>query len=345
MRVLLTGDQGYIGSVLGPMLQDAGYDVVGLDIGFFAENKLVDIPDTYPRFVCDLRDVSSSIFKDVDAVIHLAGLSNDPLGELAPGITKVINHDATVRFAKLAKNAGVGRFIYASSQSMYGVADTDIELDEYESEKNPVTAYAEHKWTAELALNDLNDESFTVVSFRPSTVFGASPRLRTDIVFNNLVACAYTTGTIEIKSDGTPWRPIVHVRDVCQAFMAGLKAPVDLISGKAYNVGVPGGNYTVREIAEAAARAVPGCDLKFTNEHTDPRSYRVCFDRINGELSKYFRPEWDLEKGGQELVSFFREVDFSEEMFRGKSTVRLQQINSLISDGLLGSDLRFGGAV
>ena len=341
MKILITGDVGYVGSVLVPKAIERGHEVVGFDVGYFKDSNIADCFADYERFDCDIRKIEEKHLKGVDAVIHLAGLSNDPLGELAPNITQIINHDATLIFANLAKSAGVKRFVYASSQSMYGVSDTDDELDEYTSKKNPVTAYAKVKWTAEQELNELNDDAFNVVSFRPSTVFGASPRLRTDIVFNNLVACAYTTGNIEIKSDGSPWRPIVHVQDVCQAFLAGIEAPSDLIAGKAFNVGVLGGNYTVRDIAEAAAQACPGSTLSFTGEHTDPRSDKVCFDRIHNELGDYFKPEWNLEKGGKELVSFFNKISFTEEMFRGRSTVRLQQINHLIESGRLDLDLNF----
>ena len=186
--------------------------------------------------------------------------------------------------------------------------DTDIELEEDNSEKNAITAYARTKWEAECELKEMNDDNFTVVCFRPSTVFGASPRLRCDIVFNNLVACAYTTGKIEIKSDGTPWRPVVHVKDVCAAYIAGLEAPKELVGGRSYNVGIPNGNFTVRDLAEAAQRTVPGSELTFTGEHgKDARTYRVSFSRILTELQDYYQPEWNLDRGGQDLVDLFRQ--------------------------------------
>ena len=196
-------------------------------------------------------------FTGIDAVIHLAALSNDPLGELDPRLTEEINFKGTLRVAELAKQAKVKRFVYASSQSMYGVADTSHELAEDEAGPYGVTAYARTKWDAELALKKMSSPNFAVVCFRPSTVFGASPRLRCDIVFNNLVACAYTTGKIEIKTDGTPWRPVVHIKDVSNAFIAGLEAPLELVMGESFNVGIPNGNYTVRDLAEAAQRSVP----------------------------------------------------------------------------------------
>ncbi len=340
-NVLVTGDRGYVGSVLVPYLQQRGYSVVGLDAGYFSECLLLPEEASYRRITGDVREVGAEVLEGVEAVIHLAALSNDPLGELDPSLTEAINRDATVRLAQLARQAGVRRFIYSSSQSMYGVSATDAELDEERSEKNPLTAYARTKWEAECALKELAGDDFLVVCFRPSTVFGASPRLRCDIVFNNLVACAYTTGRIEIKSDGTPWRPVIHVRDVCAAFLAGLEAPAELINGHSYNVGIPNGNYTVRQLAEAAQRAVPGSRLTFTGEHgKDSRTYRVSFRRILGELKDYFRPEWDLDRGGRELVEFFRQVGFTEEQFRGRTCNRLGQLRHLIDAGVVDSHLK-----
>ena len=340
-HVLLTGDRGYIGSVLGPLLQGRGYRVTGLDVGYFAECLLRPSPVSYRQVTADVRDVGPEIFEGVDAVIHLAGLSNDPLGDFDEHLTDEINRDATIRLARLAKERGVRRFVYASSQSMYGISASDAEQDEDNSEKRPLTAYARTKWESECAIKELAGGGFTVVCFRPSTVFGASPRLRCDIVYNNLVACAYTTGRIEIKSDGTPWRPVVHVRDVGSAFMAGLEAPESLVQGRSYNIGIPDGNFTVRQLAEAAQRAVPGSTLKFTGEHGgDSRTYRVGFNRILTELKDYFRPEWDLDRGGREPVAMFKEVGFTEEQFRGPTCVRLSQLRRLMSSGALSADLR-----
>jgi nucleoside-diphosphate-sugar epimerase len=276
-----------------------------------------------------------------DAIVHLAGLSNDPMGELNPGLTEEINFRGTVNLARLSKKAGVERFVYASSQSMYGISDTENELDEDDSEKNPVTAYARTKWEAELELKKMHSNDFVVACFRPSTVFGASPRFRSDIVYNNLVACAYTTGRIEILSDGSPWRPVVHVKDVCQAFISGLEAPPELVGGKAFNVGIPEGNFTVKELAEAAQRSVPGCELVFLNEHTDPRTYRVSFKRILSKLKDYFQPEFDLDRGGMELVDYFDKVNFTEKDFRGRTCNRLAQLKFLQENHSINNQLRF----
>jgi len=243
----------------------------------------------------------------------------------------------------MAKEAGVKRFVYASSQSMYGISNTDAELDEDDSEKNPATAYAIAKWDAEQELHTMTSQDFVVTSFRPSTVFGASPRLRCDIVFNNLVSCAYTTGKIEIMSDGTPWRPIVHIKDVCSAFISGIEAPASIVSGRAFNVGIQDGNYTVRDIAEAAQRAVPGSELVFTGEHTDPRTYRVSFKRILSELKDYYKPDWNLARGGKELTTLFDKIQFKEEQFRGRNTVRLKQLQYLKETGCLDDSFRIKG--
>jgi len=342
MRVLVTGNNGYIGSMLTGILLECDYDVVGLDTNYYAGSELYPRGYEIKQINKDIRDIKKEDLKDIDAVIHLAALSNDPLGELAPGITEEINRDATIALAKLAKAAGVKRFIYSSSQSMYGVSDTSHELKEEEAGPYGTTAYAKTKWDAEENLKKLNDENFSVVCFRPSTVFGASPSLRCDIVYNNLVACAFTTGKIEIKTDGTPWRPVVHIKDVSEAFIAGLEAPLKLVAGESFNVGIPNGNFTVRDLAEAAQRAVPGSTLTFTGEfNNDQRTYRVSFEKILTTLKDYYKPEWDLDRGGKELVEFFKKNNFTEKDFRGKRTNRLKQINYLLENKKLDEGLRW----
>ena len=341
-KVLVTGDKGYIGSVLTDILLRRGYAVMGVDTGYYKDCLVEPNSTTYSSIDRDIRDISTLDLEGIDSVVHLAALSNDPLGDFAPRLTEQINLEGTIRLAKCAREAGVQRLVYASSQSMYGVSNTDHELDEDDSDKNAITAYARTKWDAELALRKLSDSTFTVVCFRPSTIFGSSPRLRCDIVFNSLVACAYTTGKIEIKSDGTPWRPVVHVRDACSAFIAGLEAPASIVNGRSYNVGIPDGNYSVRELAEAAGRAVPGSVITYTGEHgPDARTYKVSFKRILGELSDWYRPEWDLDRGGQELVELFDRVGFTEDQFRGRETNRLDQLNYLMHAGQLDAELRW----
>jgi nucleoside-diphosphate-sugar epimerase len=341
-RLLVTGNLGYIGSVLVPILVDRGYEVRGLDAGYYADDTLTAVSDpVVSQIRKDVRDVIAEDVEGVDGIIHLAALCNDPLGDLDPNLTDQINFQGTVRLAEVAKEAGVSRFVYSSSQSMYGVAGEGGELDE-DADKNPITAYARTKWAAEQALSKLSGGDFLAVSFRPSTVFGASPRLRSDIVFNNFVGSAYTRNQIRIMSDGTPWRPVVHVRDVSSAYVAGLEAPAELVAGRSFNVGIPDGNYTVRQLAEAAQRAVPGSELTFTGEHgSDSRTYKVSFKRILSELSDYFRPEWDLDKGAAELLDLYRDTDFTEADFTGPKTNRLRRINSLLEAGRIGSDLRW----
>ena len=340
MRILVTGNLGYIGSVLTEVL-NSEYEVIGYDIGFFKDSVLTKTVGPEKQIYKDIRDVNEADIEGVDYIIHLAALSNDPLGELNPDLTKEINFEATKKLALLAKKLGVKRLIYVSSQSMYGISDTSKEVDEINSKKSPVTEYAKTKWDAELFMKSLNDDNFFTVSFRPSTVFGVSPRLRCDIVYNNLVACAYTTNKIEIKSDGTPWRPVIHVRDVVDAIIAGLKAPKELVFGKAYNVGIENGNYTVKDLANAVKNILPKCEIIFTGEHlVDPRSYRVSFRRILNELKDYYKPKWDLEKGGLELINFFNKINFTEKDFRGSKTNRILNIKSKIGNQM-DKNLRF----
>ncbi|MHC4240913.1 MAG: NAD-dependent epimerase/dehydratase family protein [Planctomycetota bacterium] len=342
MNVLVTGNKGYIGTVLTESLLARGYIVVGYDIDYYDGCEILEFDQPIRHIKKDIRDVNIKDLDGIDAVVHLAALSNDPLGELAPELTEEINRDATLKLAGLAKLAGIKRFIYSSSQSMYGISDIDDELDEDNSDKNPVTVYARTKWDAEYELKKLNCDDFTVVCFRPSTVFGVSPRLRCDIVFNNLVACAYTTGKIEIKSDGTPWRPVVHIRDVSQAYIAGLEAPAELVSGQSFNVGIENGNYTIRELAEVAQKGVPGSTLVFTGEHgSDSRTYKVSFNKILTVLKDYFQPEWDLVSGAKELTKMFKRINFSEDDFKGRKCIRLLNLEQLMKEKKLNEDLRW----
>ncbi len=342
MTILLTGNKGYIGSVLGGILMNKGYDVVGFDTGYYDGQELYSVKPLHRQINKDIRDIAEKDLKNIDVVIHLAALSNDPLGEFNPDLTQNINFLGTLKLAKLAKKAGIKRFIYASSQSMYGIADTSHELSEDEAGPYGETVYAKTKWDAECELKKLFSSNFVVVCMRPSTVFGASPSLRCDIVFNNLVASAYTTGKIEIKSDGTPWRPVVHVLDVSNALIAGLEAPMELVNGESFNVGIPNGNYTVKDLALSAQKAVPGSTLKFTGEEgADARTYRVNFKKILSVLKDYYKPEWNLGLGGKELVDLFKKINFTKEQFKGNTCNRLLQIKYLINTHKLNTDLRW----
>ena len=340
MRILLTGNNGYIGTVLANELLKKNYEVVGYDVDYFYDCNLNRIDTKYIKHIRkDIRNISYDDLNEIDIVIHLAGLANDPLGDFDPKLTEEINYQSTIKLVEICKKQKVKRFIYASSQSMYGISNLDKELEEDNSEKNPVTAYAKTKWEAEKKIKTLNDDNFTVVMFRPSTVFGVSPRLRCDIVYNSLVACAFTTGRIEILSDGSPWRPIIHIKDLCNAFISGIEAPSNLVGGEAFNVGIKNGNYTVKELAEAAQRVVPGSELVFLNQHTDPRTYKVSFNKILTVLKDYFKPEWSLDRGGHELVEYFKKINFKESDFRNEKVNRLMKLEKLIKEKKINNKL------
>lgn len=291
MRVLVTGHQGYLGTVMVPILQLAGHDVTGLDTGFFADCVLGPEPADPPAIQVDLRDVTVEQLAGFDAVIHLAALSNDPLGALAPQITYEINHLASVRLARLAKSAGVRRFLYASTCSVYGSAGDDLVNED--APLRPLTPYAESKVRVEDDVAEMADDSFTPVFLRNATAFGFSPRLRADIVLNNLVGHGFLTGEVRVLSDGTPWRPLVHARDIAAAFLLALEAPAKKVHCAAYNVGSESNNLTVAEIAQAVVDVVPGSELMITGETgADPRSYRVDFSKVREELG--FEAKWSI---------------------------------------------------
>lgn len=340
MKVLVTGNLGYIGSVLVPMLAKDGYDIVGLDAGYYEDCYFTPCPQPVVKQIKkDLRDVKTENLQGIDCIMHLAGLSNDPLGEFDPQMTMDINYLATIQLAKIAKEAGVKRFIYTSSQSVYGISDTTSEIDE-DGPKNPITAYAKTKWQSECELRELCSDDFTTTYLRPATAYGASPNLRVDIVFNQFIAYAYLGKPIEIKSDGTPWRPMTHISDIARAFIACAKAPKELISNQAFNVGTDSNNYTVRQLAEAAQKCTSGIDLTFTGEHTDSRSYRVSSQKILTVLKDYYQPEFDIDKGAAELMGFYRSVGFTEEIFSGWKCTRLKCLKKRIAEGTLDNDLR-----
>jgi nucleoside-diphosphate-sugar epimerase len=325
---------------MAPMLAKTGYEVIGYDAGYY-EDCFLTHGHQLPliQIKKDLRDADVSDLAGIDCVIHLAGLSNDPLGEFNPALTEDINYKAAMRLAECAKQAGVKRFLYTSSQSIYGVSDTSKEVDE-DSVKNPLTAYAKTKWQCECDLKALCSDDFVIAYLRPATAYGASPNLRTDIVFNQFVAYAFTNKLIEIKSDGSPWRPMSHIRDITAAFKACIEAPAELIQNQAFNVGTANNNYTVRELAEAARICVDDAKLTFTCEHADSRSYRVSSGKILTVLNDYYKPEWDIEKGGAELMRFYAEIGFDKAVFEGYKTVRLKCLKRRIEQGTLDSNLR-----
>lgn len=337
MRVLVTGDRGYVGSVLAPYLAGHGHEVVGLDADLYAGCDLGE-PPILESMRVDIRDVQASLLEGFDAVVHLAALSNDPLGDLRPELTFSVNFEGTVALALAAREAGVRRFVFASSCSMYGASEQDDVLDE-NAPLRPITPYAESKVRAEEALQELADDDFWPVSMRNATVYGASPRLRLDVVLNNLVAWAHTTGRIRLLSDGNSWRPLIHVRDVARVVVRLLEAPPELLRATAYNVGSGAQNYVIRDLAALVADAT-GCSVEFAAEAaSDPRSYRVDFGRLERAFPD-LELEWDAASGVQELLAAYRTHGLTEEMFEGRPFVRLRQIRHLIDIGDLDETLR-----
>ncbi|MFD6761548.1 NAD-dependent epimerase/dehydratase family protein [Streptomyces roseolus] len=338
MRVLLTGHQGYLGTVMAPVLAAAGHEVVGLDAGLFADCVLGPAPADPPGYRVDLRDVTAEHVAGVDAVIHLAALSNDPLGSLAPELTYDINHHASVRLARLARDAGVRRFLYASTCSVYGAAGGD-ELVGEDAPLRPVTPYAESKVRVEDDLRALADGDFTPVYLRNATAFGFSPRLRADIVLNNLVGHALLSGEVLVLSDGTPWRPLVHAEDIARAFTAALTAPRDAVHDRAFNIGGEGNNVTVAEIAGQVAEAVEGSKVVITGETgADPRSYRVDFSRFRAAVPG-FDCAWSVKRGALELADAYREHGLGREAFERRFT-RLAVLRASAEAGAVDDTLR-----
>ena len=328
MRVLLTGCDGYLGSLLAGELMRRNYRVVGVDTGFYNERNLfrrgTAAPQTIPK---DIRQLEPADLENVDAVVHMAELSNDPLGQLAPAITHEINHQGSVRLAELARQSGVKRFVYMSSCSVYGVADKDF-VDE-ESPVNPQTAYALCKTLVERDLKALASGKFSPTFMRNATAYGASPRMRFDIVLNNLAGLAWTTKEIRMTSDGTPWRPLVHGLDICRAIIAVLEAPAEAVHNQVFNVGDTAHNYRVREVAEIVGATFPGCSVAFGPASADNRSYRVSFDKIRKHLPG-FQCEWDARRGAQQLCALFKRIDMTSEVFQYRTFTRLKQLEYLI---------------
>jgi len=330
MRIFVTGTDGYIGSILGARLMEHGHSVVGFDTGYYRAGWMFTDPDFLrltPRSICgDVRKITADHFAGVDAVVHLAELSNDPLGESNREVTFDINHQGSLVIARAAKEAGVRRFIYTSSCSVYGVAE-DAVVDET-SPVNPQTAYAECKVAVERDLGAMADNDFSPVFLRNATAYGASPRMRFDIVLNNLAGLAWTTGKIAMTSDGSPWRPIVHIEDICSAISDCLGAPLDKIHNQIFNVGFTEENYTIREIAEIVQIAFPECQVTFGPSSGDNRSYRVSFDKIRDALPD-FRCRWTAKDGAEQLRRVFERIGMTAELFEATPYTRLRCLQHL----------------
>ena len=339
MRVLVTGHTGYIGSKLTPMLLAKGYDVVGLDTDLFRDCTFTGELADVPHIGKDVRDVTADDIAGFDAIIHLAALSNDPLGDYDPGLTESINDEASVKIAQMAKDAGVGRFLFASSCSNYGAAGEDFMTED--SPLDPITPYGVSKVAVERAVGPLADENFCPVFLRASTAYGVSPRLRFDLVLNNLVAWAFTTGKVMLKSDGSPWRPVVHVEDICSAYLALLEADADTVRGQAYNIGTTTENYQIRDLAETVAEVVPDCEVSLADDAApDKRCYRVDCNRIATEIPG-FKPQWTIRRGAEELYETYKAVGLTLEDFEGQRFQRIAHVKHLIDRGDLDTSLRW----
>ncbi len=328
MRVLITGTEGYLGSLLPPLLIERGHEIIGVDTGFYKVGWLYNGTQVTAKTLNkDIRHITSDDLQGIEAIVHMAELSNDPTGQLAPNITYKINHEGSVRLAQMAKKAGVRRFVYMSSCSVYGVA-TEGDVTE-ESPVNPQTAYAECKTLVERDLKPMADDDFSPTFMRNATAFGASPRMRFDIVLNNLAGLAWTTKKIAMTSDGTPWRPLVHALDIGKAIACALEAPRDIVHNQIFNVGDTANNYRVKEIAEIIADVFKGCALSFGDSGADNRSYRVSFEKINTSLPG-FKCDWNAQRGAQQLLEVLSQIDMDEDTFTSRGFTRLKQLEYLI---------------
>lgn len=344
-HILITGNSGYIGTVMTKFLQQHSYKVVGLDCKYYEGCEFYpEEVRPFKQIVKDIRDISEKDLEGVTAIIHLAALSNDPLGELNPLLTHEINYVSSVRLASLAKRIGIGRFIFSSSCSSYGIAPDDKPLTE-EGKLNPITAYAKAKVETEKEISKLADDDFHPVFMRNATAYGISPSLRLDLVVNDLVARAYLTGRVTIMSDGTPWRPIVHVEDFCKAFLAALEAPIEKIHNQAFNVGISEENYQVKDIAKQVEEIVPNCHVEILNKTgPDERTYRVDFSKIKETLPQ-FKLTRNLRNGIEQLYQAYQDFGLTQRDLESPRYFRVRWIKHLIECKKLDQNLKWDEAV
>lgn len=339
--ILVTGNNGYIGAVMTDFLLRHSCQVVGIDCDFYKGSELYPTEShLFRQITKDIRKIQQEDLEGISAIIHLAALSNDPLGEVNPSLTDQINHQASIRLAELAKKQGIQKFIFASSCSLYGISSEDKPLTE-EGKLNPITAYAKSKVITEEEISRMADDDFHPVFMRNSTVYGVSPNLRLDLVVNNLVAWAYLTGKVAIMSDGTPWRPLIHVEDFCRAFLAALKAPLEKVHNQAFNVGIDEENYQVKDIAADIEQIVPDCRTEILNQTgPDERTYRVDFSKIKTTLNN-FQPEWNVKKGIKELYKTYEEFGLTQEDFQSPKYFRVRWLKWLLETERLDNNLQW----
>lgn len=339
MRVMITGHKGYIGTVMVPMVQAAGHEVVGLDSDLYRNSTYGKGMPQVPEIIKDIRDLERADLQGVDAIIHLAGLSNDVLGDLNPELTYDINHKASVRMAEMAKKVGIRRFVFASSCSNYGAAGNQMQTEE--GKLHPVTAYAISKVRVERDLAQLADDNFAPVIMRNATAYGVSPRIRFDIVLNNLTAWAFTTGHVLLKSDGTPWRPIVHIEDISMAAIGALEASREVVHNQVFNVGINSENYQMRQLADIVGKTVPNCEIKFADgAEPDKRNYRVDFTKYTNAFPLH-RLRWNATQGAKQIYESYKTIGLEKDEYEGPRYKRIAQLKLLLSTGQLDEMLRW----
>jgi len=337
MKVMITGNLGYVGNVLTKMLLDQKFDVVGCDVGFYPQGFLGEENSGYKQIKKDIRDLSTDDLKDVSAICHLAALSNDPLGEINPNLTEEINYKATIRLAKLAKEAKVEKFVFSSSCSSYGMNENTVNE---ESELAPLTAYAKSKVNSEREISKMSDNNFCTTNLRSATAYGLSNSIRLDLVVNNLTCSAFTTNQVKLLSDGTAWRPLVHVEDMSSAFISVLNSKNSEVNGQAFNVGTNDDNYMVKEIAQKVEQIIPNSKITYAKDaNKDSRSYRVDFSKIKQQLG--YKTKWSLEKAIKDIHNLLKTKNFNEEDFKDKKYYRVAYIKWLIENNKIDNNLFF----